>query len=293
MTFAESSKRAGLVLLGLVCACMFATAQTTPPQLMAFTQEYTVPLANIGANVPANIPAATLTAIATGQLEIRQQITFVATGNKLQVETFVVRPGAPNPTPTADQTAKLDSFTVSINTISFGSRPGTNMVIMGTIDSNDESPFGSLTGSPFIYSLGYTAGTPARFNNTTALLPGTATLFVPSSTGTLTFQGGSPGPGPQPGTNKPPVANAGSDITAVVAQVQLDGSGSSDPDGDTLTYSWKSVGRSASINGANTAKPTVQLGEGFGGGYRFELTVSDGKGGTATDIVEVFNNARF
>ena len=47
-------------------------------------------------------------------------------------------------------------------------------------------------------------------------------------------------------TNRPPVASAGADIAAECAGVttaaQLDGSGSSDPDGDEITYAWSADG---------------------------------------------------
>ena len=81
----------------------------------------------------------------------------------------------------------------------------------------------------------------------------------------------------------PPVANAGPDQTVertsvAGAQVQLDGSGSSDPDGDPLTYEWTWSGGSAS--GVN---PIVTLPPGL---TTVTLTVSDGEL-TATDTVDI------
>jgi hypothetical protein len=60
----------------------------------------------------------------------------------------------------------------------------------------------------------------------------------------------------------------------------LDGMKSTDPEGESLTYSWKSTGKTASITGANTATPIVQLQEGPGD-YTFELIVTDPQGASS------------
>jgi sugar lactone lactonase YvrE len=86
--------------------------------------------------------------------------------------------------------------------------------------------------------------------------------------------------------NQPPVADAGEDQTVECtgfdgASVTLDGSASSDPDGDALSFEWTDadanvVGTTASVN------LTLPLGS-----HTFTLTVDDGKGGTASDSVTV------
>ena len=56
----------------------------------------------------------------------------------------------------------------------------------------------------------------------------------------------------------PPVADAGPAQTVQVnSAVQLDGSGSSDPDGDTLSYQWSQTGGTAvTLSSATAVKPT-------------------------------------
>ena len=87
--------------------------------------------------------------------------------------------------------------------------------------------------------------------------------------------------------NDPPVANAGSDQTVDVGvNVTLDGSNSSDPDGNLASYSWsQTVGIPVTLSDSSAAKPTFtspNVGSG-GESLTFELTVTDSLGQTATD----------
>jgi hypothetical protein len=89
--------------------------------------------------------------------------------------------------------------------------------------------------------------------------------------------------------NAPPTANAGPDQSGVAGQlVTLDGSGSSDPDGDAMTFLWTlaaPAGSTAGLAGATTSHPTFT--SDLPGTYTATLTVSDGRGGVGTDSVVV------
>jgi hypothetical protein len=85
--------------------------------------------------------------------------------------------------------------------------------------------------------------------------------------------------------NHAPLANAGLDqtvnVTAGAGYFTLDGSGSSDSDGDALSYEWKD-------GGGNVVGTTAQVPLTRGlGPYIFTLTVRDGRGGIASDTVEI------
>ncbi|HOA72532.1 MAG TPA: PKD domain-containing protein [Phycisphaerae bacterium] len=85
-------------------------------------------------------------------------------------------------------------------------------------------------------------------------------------------------PAPPPDGNNPPVANAGANQSVRPgATVTLNGSASTDPDGDTLTFSWtQTAGIAVTLDGATTATPTF-VAPAVATTLTFELTVSDGQ----------------
>ena len=91
-------------------------------------------------------------------------------------------------------------------------------------------------------------------------------------------------------SNTPPVANAGADQTAAVAStVTLDGSASSDPDGDALSYQWSLVARplgsAAAVNDPSAVSPAFLVDR--PGSYTAQLVVADGSAASPADTVTI------
>ena len=90
--------------------------------------------------------------------------------------------------------------------------------------------------------------------------------------------------------NQPPVSNAGSDQSVRVSDtVQLDGSGSSDANGDSLTYTWSFVskpgGSSAVLSDTKAVKPGFEVD--VAGSYTVQLIVNDGTVNSEPDTVTI------
>ncbi len=101
-----------------------------------------------------------------------------------------------------------------------------------------------------------------------------------------------PAPTPPPtSSNNPPSANAGSDqsVSISTSGYNLDGTGSSDPDNNSITYSWTLITEpeagAASLTNQTSASPSFTTM--IPGNYEFQLTVTDTSNATNTDTVVV------
>jgi outer membrane protein OmpA-like peptidoglycan-associated protein len=92
-------------------------------------------------------------------------------------------------------------------------------------------------------------------------------------------------PPPAPPGNRPPVARVtGPGTGNTNVDLAFDASGSSDPDGDALTYTWDFGDGTPSVKAAvpRTAHRYASLGN-----YTVKVTVDDGRGGTASATTSV------
>ncbi len=91
-------------------------------------------------------------------------------------------------------------------------------------------------------------------------------------------------------TNRSPLANAGPDQTVVVTSlVTLDGTGSSDPDGNPLVFRWsftsRPQGSAAALDDPAAVHPTFVVDR--PGEYQVQLIVNDGQTDSPADTVQI------
>ena len=167
----------------------------------------------------------------------------------------------------------------------------------GTLDGSASF---DIDGQPVTWSWAQTSGTTVTLSDTTSERP---TFTAPTVTTnedlvfTLTVSDGTLTDTDTVtvtirASNQAPVANAGADqsvqTTLKRTTVNLDGSASSDPDGDTLTYTWtQTAGDTVTLENASQASARFTTDQvTTSKTLTFQLAVNDGNA-TATDTVTV------
>jgi len=140
-----------------------------------------------------------------------------------------------------------------------------------------QAPFGSSAQLSFANTVHPTFKTDVVGNYVATLTVNNGTNSSASSTVTIST------------VNSAPVANAGTAQTVTAGTtVQLNGSGSTDVDGDSLTYSWSlqvPQNSTATLSNPNIVNPTFYAD--IPGTYTATLTVNDGHGNTNSNSVQI------
>jgi len=181
------------------------------------------------------------------------------------------------------------SFTVTITT-SANQPPvavagGPYSGVEGQLIQFDGTGSSDLDGDPLTYSWTLSDG-----RTLTGAQPSISFATAGSYTVTLVVSDGQASSAPSTATitvtpstpNQPPVADAGGPYSGVEGQlIQFDGTGSSDPDGDPLTYSWTlSDGRTMT-----GAQPSISFAT--AGSYTVSLVVSDGQVNSPASVASI------
>ncbi|HMG20575.1 MAG TPA: S8 family serine peptidase, partial [Kofleriaceae bacterium] len=161
----------------------------------------------------------------------------------------------------------------------FPSTPAASINLDNDLDLEVTGPSGTFLGNVFVAGQSAAGGSADRLNNVEQVLlaapdPGFYTITVrafnvPSSAQpfALVISGG---------INREPLASAGPDaLVAPGTPVTLDGSGSTDPDGNPLSFTWIQTG-GPDVALADPSAAVTEFTPTEPGIYRFQLDVSDG-----------------
>ena len=222
--------------------------------------------------------------------------TFVPDVSGTFTVTLVVNDGTEDSTPDA---VLITAETVVANTPPVADAGPDQSVDMGTTVVLDGASSSDVDGDPLTYS--WTLATPgggATLSDPTAVGPSFTPDIEGVYTATLIVNDGTDDSTPDSVTitaqvvvvNTAPVADAGPDQTVNVGDtVPLNGTGSSDAEGDPITFSWSlttmPAGSTAALTDAAAASPSFVAD--VEGDYVAQLIVNDGEFDSPADTVLV------
>ncbi len=175
-----------------------ATCTIAPPAVQSFFIERTVQTSNIESTYDTSLSESVLASLASGELEMREQLLYNPQSYTLTSTVFLVPPGSTIPTPASVDIAAttLATYSIAINRTSTSCSPYPSLLFAGTITSSSggaSAPNGiyglKFNGTPATVSIGYAAGNPPQFNNVVTLFAGFAVSYSQVAYGTLTFLG--------------------------------------------------------------------------------------------------------
>jgi hypothetical protein len=226
--------------------------------------------------------------------------TFVPDVEGTYTATLIVNDGTDDSAP---NDTVITAQIVVVNNPPLANAGADQNVNVGATVTLDGSGSSDADGDPLTYSWALTTpgGSGATLSDTTAVGPNFMPDVVGTYTATLIVNDGTDDSAADTvlitasavPVNNPPVASAGSDQNVTVNDtVVLDGSGSTDADGDPLTYSWSlSVpgGSGATLSSTTAVSPTFVAD--VAGDYVAQLIVNDGMDDSAADTVLIAASA--
>ena len=219
-----------------------------------------------------------------------------ANGQAVSTNTFTILDDRTvNPAPSITQLQWTFQSTPALPVANAGTAQTVAVGATVTLDGSGSTNPGMDGTLTYAWTLQAPFGSSAQLSFATSVHPTFKTDVVGQYVATLTVSNGTNSSTPAQvtvsTTNSAPVANPGTAQTVTAGTtVQLNGSGSTDVDGDTLTYSWTlqvppGSGSTATLSNANIVNPTFYADK--PGTYTATLTVNDGHGNTNSNSVQI------
>ena len=214
----------------------------------------------------------------------QSDVTFTATDDAGNQSTCHAAVTVKNPPPVFDHIAEqvLNEGETLVFTVS-ASDPNNDPLVYSANGLPSGAAFDPMSRT-FIYTPGYDVSTSAAdsfFDVFFSVSDGTSTVSMPVR---ITVRN----------VNRSPLANAGTDQNIQTGSlVTLDGSGSSDPDGELITFNWAQTYRpSGSVaNLSDSAAPQPAFVPDVAGYYGYDLVVCDPALCSGPDSVSIYATA--